>query len=627
VPDSFVVLCFHDVRDELRERPDPYTIEVRQLAREFAWLRSAGFQVVSLDRIIAARNAHEPLPARAVVLSFDDGLESVYTRAFPLLKAFNYPAIVGLVGAWLEEPAAGAAPVHYPDDKLTREDFLRPDQIREMQRSGLIEFASHSYAMHEGIVANPQGNLEPPAVSRAFDVAAGRYESDAAYAARLREDLDKSGAGIARLTGMRPRIIIWPYGAHNHTADGIASELGMPYGLTLELGVNTPDVAWSGLRRALIPHDVTIADLSRLLERPPRPEPMRVVQIDLDYVYDPDPAQQEKNLSRLLDRVKALGINTVFLQAYADPQGTGTAAALYFPNRRLPVRADLFNRVSWQLRTRTGAAVYAWLPLLAFDPPDDDPANGHRVTAMPAAQPAGRVRRLSPFDPDVRALIRDIYADLSAHAPLQGLLFSDDATLNDFEDATPSALAQYRQWDLPGDIAAIRADPALAARWAERKIGYLTDFSLELAALVRADHDDMRTARNLFAGVLEDPTSRQWFGQSYDNALASYDYVVLMAMPWLEDKGRRPDRWLEGLIARAAVRPTGLSKTVFELQAVDWAQRNRPVPGATLAAEMNLLRHGGALNFGYYPDDFRAGMPAVEAVRSALSLNSFPGSD
>jgi biofilm PGA synthesis lipoprotein PgaB len=291
------------------------------------------------------------------------------------------------------------------------------------------------------------------------------------------------------------------------------------------------------------------------------------------------------------------------------------------------VRADLFNRVSWQLRTRTGAAVYAWLPLLAYDPPDGDPAKGHWVTSSRSAQPPGRVRRLSPFDAEARALIRDIYSDLSAYAPLQGLLFSDDATLNEVEDASPPALAVYGQWDFPGDIAAIRADSALASRWSLAKAGYLTDFSLELAAIVRADHDDMRTARNVFARVLEDPAAVQSFGQSYDSALASYDYVALMAMPWLEGNGRRAARWLEGLVAKVAAHPTGLPKTVFELQAVDWARHNSPVPGATLAAEMNLLRHRGVIHFGYYPDDFRAGLPAIGAMRPVLSLNSFPGSD
>ena len=52
-----------------------------------------------------------------------------------------------------------------------------------------------------------------------------------------------------------------------------------------------------------------VADYAALLRQPDsdagiRPA-QRVLHVDLDYVYDPDPAQQERNLSALLDRIKA----------------------------------------------------------------------------------------------------------------------------------------------------------------------------------------------------------------------------------------------------------------------------------------------------------------------------------
>ena len=32
-----------------------------------------------------------------------------------------------------------------------------------------------------------------------------------------------------------------------------------------------------------------------------------------------------------------------------------------------PGRADLFNFVAWQLQTRAGVKVFAWMPVLSFD--------------------------------------------------------------------------------------------------------------------------------------------------------------------------------------------------------------------------------------------------------------------
>jgi len=623
---AFAVICFHDVQDEPLSRPDFFAVSTRDLAVDFAWLREHDYHVVSLDEIIAARRDHTALPPHAVLLSFDDGMESAYTRGYPLLKAFHYPAIMGLVGSWLIDAPNPDSTVRYGDADVPRSDFLTAAQIREMADSGLIEFGSHSYELHRGIVANPQQNLEPAAVARRFDGATGRYESADAYAARVREDLARNSAAIERLTGTRPRVVVWPYGAHNQKADEIARDLGMPYGLTLRPDLNTPDVPLNRMRRILVTHDFTPADFADRLEQPSSPKPVRVMQVDLDFVYDPDPQQQEANLSALLDRVKAMGVNTVYLQAFADPGGTGSAAALYFPNRRLPMRADLFNRVAWQLQTRTGVAVYAWLPLLAYTLPASDPAQGHWVTAVDARR-TGNINRLSPFDPLVREAVRDIYQDLSSAASFQGLLFSDDATLNDFEDAGPAALAAYREWGLAADVAAIRADAAQRAAWARRKSRYLTEFSLELAQLVRIDHDDLATARNLFASVVMDSQAEEWMGQSLDDALQAYDYVALMAMPYLEAQHGRSTKWLERLVAKVGAHPGGLAKTVFELQGVDWARSNRPISDATLVEQIQTLRRAGARGFGYYPDDFLKGRPSLDALRSVLSLKSFPGGD
>ena len=59
-----------------------------------------------------------------------------------------------------------------------------------MQASGLVEIASHSANLHHGIVANPQGNLIPAAIARAYDD--GQYESYRDFHARIAADLTNS---------------------------------------------------------------------------------------------------------------------------------------------------------------------------------------------------------------------------------------------------------------------------------------------------------------------------------------------------------------------------------------------------------------------------------------------------
>jgi len=75
-----------------------------------------------------------------------------------------------------------------------------------------------------------------------------------------------------------------------------------------------------------------------------------------------------------------------------------------------------------------------------------------------------------------------------------------------------------------------------------------------------------------------------------------------------------------------ATQPEGLKRTVFELQSVDWNTR-KPVPESTLAAQMQRIQRLGAVNIGYYPDDFLADRPALAAIKPALSLQNFPRKD
>ena len=626
---SFRVIAFHDVRANVRASfetsPEATAVDERTFAETLAWLQYNGHHPVSLQQIVDARAGGKPLPPKPVLLTFDDGYRSAYTKVFPLLKRYNYPALFALVTSWLEVPEG--QPVHWGDKPAPRENFLLWSEAAEMARSGLVEFASHSDAMHTGILANPQGNMLPAAATHRYDPKTGRYEDDAAYTQRIESDLRRSRELIEKHTGARVRAMVWPYGAYNEAALKASARAGMPVTLTLDDGSNTPGVPLDRIRRALAAYDNQAPDYAQMLRSPVGGEvrPVnRVMHVDLDYVYDLDPAQQERNLSKLIDRVAAVRPRSVFLQAYADPDGDGVADALYFPNRHLPMRADLFSRAAWQLRSRAGVKVYAWMPVTAFRLPASNPLATHTVMAQGGAMPAGRYHRLTPFDPAVRALVGDIYEDLGRHAFFGGLLFHDDATLSDDEDASPAALATYARWGLPADVAAIRAKPELTARWTAAKTRYLIDFTHELAARVGAWRPALETARNLYARPVLDPQAEQWFAQNYEASLAAYDYVGLMAMPRMEREARTDadsDAWLSRLAQRAAGTPRGLDGTVFELQARDW-HTGKPVPDAELTRQWTLLQRAGVRHLGYYPDDFLNDQPSLETVRRAISMRT-----
>ncbi|MGL5975955.1 MAG: poly-beta-1,6-N-acetyl-D-glucosamine N-deacetylase PgaB, partial [Aeromonas sobria] len=333
----------------------------------------------------------------------------------------------------------------------------------------------------------------------------------------IKADFDASASQLREQTGRVPRILVWPYGAFNQTALELASAAGMPYTFTLAEGLNKLSDSGSTVRRYLLEEDTSLETLDEIMggntwER----QVERLVHVDLDYVYDKDPQQMNKNIDMLLDRIKGYGITTVYLQAYADDNGDGVAEALYFPNRHMPVKADLFNRVAWQLKTRAGVKVFAWMPVMAYDM---GPHHAYVTDSRTGAPAKGQYLRLSPWDPASRQLLLDIYEDLGFYTKFDGLLFHDDAFLSDYEGPMPLA----------------RTPDALQAQ-GEQKTDLLIDFTMALrdaaARYRQGGADGLKTARNIYAALVTEPQSQQWFAQSMAAFAKAYDYTAVMAMPY-----------------------------------------------------------------------------------------------
>ena len=317
---------------------------------------------------------------------------------------------------------------------------------------------------------------------------------------------------------------------------------------------------------------------------------------------------------------KTLSLNTVYLQAFSDDDGSGVAKSLYFPNRNLPMKADLFGRVSWQIKTRLGVRVYAWMPLLAFEPGPEKLRELDVVTAIDGSKGIGYFR-LSPFSMRSRTFIREIYEDLGKYAYFYGIVIHDDATLSDKEDASQAALNFYEhQWGLPPDIDKILSNPDLRKLWTMQKTQELTQFALEMKRATEIFRKPLRMSRNYYAQTALNPSSEEWYAQSIPNGLANFDWVAIMAMPYLE-KASNPQDWLNELVAKVQAIPGANKKTVFELQARDWAG-NKPISNQEIMGWMRQLRIHGAQNFGYYPDDPYANQPDVDLIKRELSTQT-----
>lgn len=620
------IIGYHEITDHERALIPQYAIKSTQFAEQIQSLKKDGFHFISVDQLIKANQGSYKLPKKPLLLTVDDGYQSFYKYAYPIVKEKRVPVVLSVVGSWIETQGQQ---VSFGDQKIPRNDILTWAELKEMQDSGYVEIGNHSYDLHRGILGNPQGNSEPAATTRLYSPESKSYESDQAYATRIYTDLKKNNEVLQKHGIRSPRVMVWPYGQYNMKTVEIAKQLGMPITITLDDGGNNVKQSLSHLNRILVESDTTRADLladikTREMGLNDNNRAQKIMHVDLDYLYDPDPAQEEKNIGLLLDRIQAMKVNTVYLQAFSDPDADGSADMVYFPNRYLPMRADLFNRVAWQIQSRTQVnRLYAWMPLLAWQLPENNPVSKHLVVTQQAKTSDHLnmgYHRLSPYSPQAREVIRGIYEDLAKSSNFNGILFHDDTTLSDYEDSSDYALSAYKAAGISTDLEAIRQDEAQLQKWTAFKTKTIDDFAMQLADEIRYYHPYLVTARNLYAQVALNAYSENWYAQSLEQSLKRYDFTAIMAMPYME-QAEDKEKFFNDLVKRVKSYPQGLKKTVFELQATNW-RNNQPVPTQEMADTIKSLYQQGAMHIAYYPDDPFKNHPDPKIMRDTFGLKT-----
>lgn len=145
---------YHAVED--RARPAAYK-HFYVTAREFAWqmhaLKRAGYTAVTFAQLADALGGRSPLPARPVVLTFDDGCLNLKTNAHPLLRTLGFPYTVFLVAGKVGTTNDWVASEGYQPTPL-----LGWQDIREMQVDGGVSFQAHTLT-HPRLTRLPAGDV------------------------------------------------------------------------------------------------------------------------------------------------------------------------------------------------------------------------------------------------------------------------------------------------------------------------------------------------------------------------------------------------------------------------------------------------------------------------------------
>ena len=192
-PSAVVSITYHAVSDT---NPAFTAVTPALLSEHLAALKAAGFHTITLrdvERLVAGQPVR--LPAKPLLLTFDDGVASDWTLVDPLLKAYHFTALAFIVTGRVVPPGR---PSYY----------LSTRQIQQMAATGRWDLGCHTDKLH--YYAPVPGGTAPALTNRIL--VHGKEETVAQWRARVSADLARCQAFFRRLVGHPATAFAYPFG-------------------------------------------------------------------------------------------------------------------------------------------------------------------------------------------------------------------------------------------------------------------------------------------------------------------------------------------------------------------------------------------------------------------------------
>jgi len=197
------ILMYHNIHSK---NTGKYTLSPKALEEDIIYLKEQGYTTIVVQDLINYKEKGAPLPAKPIMLTFDDGCTNNYTNVLPLLRKYNVKCVLSTVGAWTDS--------NYKNGVLDETgSHLNYAQMKEMYLSGLVELQNHTYDLHKH--QNGRTGLKRK-----------KGESFEEYKKLLSADLTKWKDKTKQNIGAEFTAVTFPFGAYCESSVEIIKELG-----------------------------------------------------------------------------------------------------------------------------------------------------------------------------------------------------------------------------------------------------------------------------------------------------------------------------------------------------------------------------------------------------------------
>lgn len=201
-----IIMYHRFIKDDSEKGVHGTYMHVDMLEKHFKLLKRLGYQTLTFADLAKQGFAERLNPNKKyIMLTVDDGYKDNYELLFPLLKKYNFKAVIYAVtgeefNRWDVEQA---------DNPEKRVPLMSPAQIKEMADSGLVEFGGHT-------LTHPHlDTLDKD--SQRFEIAENKTQ-------------------LEQLIGKSLYSFAYPFGSHNQDSKDLAQELGYPFAVATNSG-------------------------------------------------------------------------------------------------------------------------------------------------------------------------------------------------------------------------------------------------------------------------------------------------------------------------------------------------------------------------------------------------------
>jgi len=193
---SVPIILYHNI-----DGKGPFSISYKKLEHQFQIIKNLNIKVIPLKKLIQQINTDPKPKQKELVITFDDGYNSMYTRLLPLAKKFNYPITLFVYTDFIYRRAKKA---------------MTWEKLREMEKQG-IDIECHTMT-HKDLTKYSENNKKDSKII--FDE---MFTSKKIIEYHLRKKI---------------KYFAFPYGRYNLKILNIAKNLGYKRVFSTDYGSN-----------------------------------------------------------------------------------------------------------------------------------------------------------------------------------------------------------------------------------------------------------------------------------------------------------------------------------------------------------------------------------------------------